>query len=210
MQRTGKVVVSGSGRQIGLTCIAILLLSVFCFGQTPSSHPTSDDTPTTHVPTTWREFHRHNMERFNPYENILSVSNVGSLGLKWSYKTGDTVWSSPAVTGGVVYVGSLDDNVYALDARTGAKLWSFTAGNSVQTSPAVANGVVYAGSWDDNVYALDANTGALLWIYATGDHVLSSPTVAKGVVYVGSWDDNVYALDARTGAACGATAPTGW
>ena len=52
MQRTGKVVVSGSGRQIGLTCIAILLLSVFCFGQTPSSHPTSDDTPTTHVPTT--------------------------------------------------------------------------------------------------------------------------------------------------------------
>ena len=77
--------------------------------------------------------------------------------------------SSPAVANGVVYVGSDDNNVYALNASTGALLWSYTTGSTVVSSPAVANGVVYVGSSDDNVYALNASTGALLWSYTTGD-----------------------------------------
>jgi len=52
-----------------------------------------------------------------------------------------------------VYVGSYDDNVYALNASTGAKLWSYTTGGRVGSSPAVANGVVYIGSLDKKVYA---------------------------------------------------------
>ena len=36
----------------------------------------------------------------------------------WSYTTGNGVASSPAVTGGVVYVGSYDNKVYALNAGT--------------------------------------------------------------------------------------------
>ena len=63
-------------------------------------------------------------------------------------------------------------NVYALDASTGAKRWSYTTGGSVITSPAVANGVVYVGSFDCNVYALDASTGAELWSYTTGDFLV--------------------------------------
>jgi len=51
---------------------------------------------------------------------------------------------------GVVYVGSDDENVYALNARTGAKLWSFTTGNFVHSSPAVVNGTVYVGSGDNS------------------------------------------------------------
>jgi len=110
------------------------------------------------------------------------------------------VLSSPAVVNGVVYVGSNDHNVYALNASTGAKLWSFATGNIVRSSPAVANGVVYVGSGDDNVYALNATTGAKVWAFATGDAVNSSPAVANGVVYIGSDDGNLYALNASTGA----------
>ena len=78
--------------------------------------------------------------------------------------------SSPAVVNGVVYIGSRDDNLYALNASTGAKLWSFTTGGEVIASPAVANGVVYIGSYNQNtndgtMYALDARTGALLWSF---------------------------------------------
>ena len=76
----------------------------------------------------WAEFHRYNMERWNPCEKVLNVNNVGNLGLKWSYATVDYVYSSPAVANGVVYVGSEDGNVYALNASTGAKLWSYTTG----------------------------------------------------------------------------------
>ena len=117
----------------------------------------------------------------------------------WHYTTGGSVMSSPAVVDGIVYIGSDDDNVYALNATTGAYIWSYTTGAQVFSSPAIADGVVYVGSIDDNVYALNASTGAYIWSYTTGGGVQSSPSIANGLVYVGSYDDNLYALNASTG-----------
>ena len=119
--------------------------------------------------------------------------------LLWSYETSDDVFSSPAVSGGVVYVGSRDAYLYALDASTGDLLWRYETGGSVVSSPAVSGGVVYVGSTDNRLYALDASTGDLLWRYETGGSVVSSPAVSGGVVYVGSTDNRLYALDASTG-----------
>ncbi len=137
----------------------------------------------------------------NPHETVLSPATVVNLGLRWKYATRGYVSSSPAVANGVAYVGGGgDNNVYALNASTGALLWQYTTGNSVFSSPAVANGVVYVGSYDSNLYALNASTGALLWRYTAGSYVSSSPAVANGVVYVGSGDNNLYALNASTGA----------
>jgi outer membrane protein assembly factor BamB len=101
----------------------------------------------------WAQFHRYNMYRWNRCEKVLNVNNVGNLSLKWSYATGGAVQSSPAVANGVVYIGSDDFKVYALNAKTGAKLWSYLTGNKVDSSPAVSNGVVYVGSEDGKVYA---------------------------------------------------------
>jgi outer membrane protein assembly factor BamB len=53
----------------------------------------------------------------------------------------------------VVYIGSYDHHVYALNASTGALLWGHPIGYLVRSSPAVANGVVYVGSRDGKVYA---------------------------------------------------------
>ena len=86
------------------------------------------------------------------------------------------MYSSPAVVNGIVYVGSNDKNVYALDANTGTKMWSYTTRSVVAPSPdnrvfsplTVANGIVYVGSNDKNVYALNANTGTKIWNYTTG------------------------------------------
>ncbi len=148
----------------------------------------------------WSEFHRTNMNRWNPCEKVLNVNNVGNLRKRWSYISGNNqVVSSTAVVNGVVYVGSQDNNVYALKASTGGKLWSYATGSYVYSSPAVANDVVYVGSDDKNVYALNAITGAKVWSYTTGNSVYSSPVVANRVVYVGSDDNSVYALNASTG-----------
>ncbi len=152
------------------------------------------------VSTNWSEFHRPNMQRWNPYEKVLGVKTVRNLRLKWNYATGKPVMSSPAVVNGVVYFGSTNHRVYSVNASTGTKLWSYLTGNHVWSSPAVVNGVVYFGSDDGNIYALNARTGAKLWSYATANSILySSPAVANGVVYSASDDGNVYALNARTG-----------
>ena len=56
----------------------------------------------------------------------------------------------------MVYVGSNDANLYALNATTGTQLWSYPTRGMVQSSPAVVNCVVYVGSYagDNNVYAI--------------------------------------------------------
>jgi outer membrane protein assembly factor BamB len=70
----------------------------------------------------------------------------------WRFNTGGPV-DSPTVAGGLVYVGSYDDKVYALDASNGDLIWSYTTDDMVVSSPAVANGIVYIGSYDHMVYA---------------------------------------------------------
>jgi len=164
---------------------------------------TSANAQTTSSPADWTQFHRDNMQRWNQSETVINASNADSLKLKWKNPIGtynmSGIQSSPAVVNGVVYFGSDDGNVYALNASTGTKLWSFATGNPVDSSPAVANGVVYIIG-GINVYALNAGTGAKLWSFATGSLAITSPAVANSVVYVGSDDHNVYALNASTGA----------
>jgi eukaryotic-like serine/threonine-protein kinase len=119
----------------------------------------------------------------------------------------DFYLSSPAIDHGMVYIGSGDGNVYALDAASGALRWKFHTGNVVHASPAVANDTVYIGSWDSYFYALNAKTGLERWRFKTGeDHVISnqvgiqsSAVVSGGVVYFGCRDSQLYALDAATG-----------
>jgi hypothetical protein len=147
------------------------------------------------VATDWPQFRdRPEHHGHNGTENVLSPPTVSGMDLDWSFATGGPVSSSPAVANGVVYVGSHDGNLYALDTVSGAELWSFGTGNLVYSSPAVADGVVYVGCEDFNLYALSAATGAELSRFTTGGFVDSSPAVANGVVYVGSEDGSLYAL----------------
>jgi len=158
---------------------------------------------TSPLPGDWAQFHRENMQRWNPYETTLGVNNVDKLQLKWSHREGlpseDATFTSPAVANGVVYISEYDGVLYALNAATGAVLWrnpTVFAGST----PAVANGMVYVGGLDGNVYGVNANSGAVIWSFTTLGYLQSAPAVANGVVYIASTDARVYALNAQTGA----------
>jgi outer membrane protein assembly factor BamB len=123
----------------------------------------------------------------------------------------------------LLYFGSDDGNVYAVDVTTGRQKWKYATGGPVPASPAVAGGMVYFPSYDGRFYAVDALEGRLRWKFATGgerrfeakglhgmqpknqtipdpyDVFLSSPVVTEDTVYFGSGDGNLYALDARSG-----------
>jgi len=84
----------------------------------------------------------------------------------------------------MIYIGSFDGRLYALDARTGQEKWSFKTGSRVVSSPAVAGGMVYVGSGDGRLYALDARTGQEKWRFKTA--MMSIPPSGCGwMVYVG-------------------------
>ena len=116
--------------------------------------------------------------------------------LKWSYTTGNSVYSSPAIgADGTIYVESVDYKLYAIN-QNGTLKWSYTTGNSIHSSPAIgADGTIYIGSWDNNLYAINPN-GTLKWRYTTGNSIYSSPAIgADGTIYVGSVDNKLYAIN---------------
>ena len=53
----------------------------------------------------------------------------------------------------MVYFGSQDATLYALNAQSGEKLWSYRTGGSIISIPVIANGFVYIGSNDHSLYA---------------------------------------------------------
>jgi outer membrane protein assembly factor BamB len=145
----------------------------------------------------------------------------GPAFVKWRFRTGNKVRSTPAVCGGTVFVGSNDGSLYALDEASGTQRWAFKTGGEVSSSPAVADGLVYFQSADGKFYAIDAKTGKQRWSFGIGedlpfrngvtpveagppgyglwDFFLSSPVVDDGTVYFGGGDGKLYALDARSG-----------
>ncbi len=133
------------------------------------------------------------------------------LGLQWRVATDGDVVASPAVVGGVVYVGSGSGVMYALDERAGSSRWTADLASPIESSAAVANGFVYVGTRDGRLHALDATTGRQKWWVPTGavipfpwghesgDAWTSSPTVANGLVLYGGGDGLLYGISARAG-----------
>ena len=143
------------------------------------------------------------MYRYDPQNTGTSTSNAPNASPLWQFSTGDKIRSSPAVANGVVYEGSNNGYLYALNATSGQLIWQYNSGSQIESSAAITNGIVYVGIlWDGHngyVDALNATTGSLIWRFATNSGIESSPTVVDGVVYVGSYSGYVYALNADSG-----------
>jgi outer membrane protein assembly factor BamB len=65
----------------------------------------------------------------------------------------------------VFFGSSVDDKVYALDAKTGQELWTFFTEGPIRLAPAISDNRVYVASDDGNVYCLSADEGSLIWKY---------------------------------------------
>ena len=119
----------------------------------------------------------------------------------------DFYLSSAVEEGGVLYFGSSDSHIYALELESGKLVWKYKTGGSVHSSPALGDGLLLAGSWDSRVYCLDALTGQEKWVFTTGRDTASyihlgiqaSPSIEKGFVYIGSRDGKLYGLELATG-----------
>ena len=123
-----------------------------------------------------------------------------------SYGLWDYYLSSPKVVDGVIYWGSGDNHLYAIDATNGILKWKYKTGDIVHASPEIVRNKVYFGSFDGYFYALDTGNGAVIWKFKTiGDtsfpkgEIQKSALVHDGMVYFGSRDYNIYALDMETG-----------
>jgi len=122
--------------------------------------------------------------------------------LAWSVATGEVIHSSPAIADGILYIATLNGNIYARNAYNGAEVWTHDYGASIYSSPAVDEGRVYFLSLNGTVYAANAATGAMIWSnnIGSGPWNWSSPAVHDGNVFIASSNGLVFSLDGASGA----------
>ena len=89
--------------------------------------------------------------------------------------TGKTIWnvvltqnlysSSPAFANGILYVGSVEGILLALNASNGQTLWTASLGtnNAIITAPVVDHGMVFVEGDSTGLYAFNATTGKERW-----------------------------------------------
>lgn len=149
------------------------------------------------------------MWRHDAAHSATGQSGPTNLILRWKFTTGGSVVSSPSIANNIAYFGSMDKNLYAVNAQHGNLIWKFQTQAPILSSPAVVDDKVYTGTDDGNIYCLNAYNGSLIWkTYAGGTApanfaaaviLRSSPTVVNNKVYVGALDSNLYCFDAATG-----------
>jgi outer membrane protein assembly factor BamB len=170
-----------------------------------------------------------NNKTLNAFSNqIFNGKGYQPLGsLKWKFKTEGRIFSSPIAQNGIVYIGSEDGFLYAVDEKTGNEKWKFKTNGAIHSSPSISEKTIYFGSFDGYYYAVNIQTGKEIWKFKTGgehwlgeiglwgmkpetqymedlwDFYLSSPIVYQNgktnLVLFGSSDGNIYATDAKTG-----------
>jgi len=142
--------------------------------------------------------------RYSPL-NQINTTNVGRLGLAWSYdlgRGGGNQEATPLAFNGVIYGITNWSVVFAVDARTGTEKWRWDPEvNQDKTRPQICCGVVQRGIAlyqglviapiiDGRLLALDAQTGKPVWesrvsYSQEGYTITMAPRIAKGKVVVG-------------------------
>jgi alcohol dehydrogenase (cytochrome c) len=127
-------------------------------------------------PADWPEYLRDSKGwRYSPLDQI-NKENVSKLKVAWIHQPGDIqmgLQATPIAIDGVLYYVAANNNVYALDGKTGKSLWhyqpeldplaaeSFWAAQSRGVT--VGHGMVYLGTLDGRYIALDQKTGKVKW-----------------------------------------------
>ena len=109
----------------------------------------------------------------------VNLNNVKDLKAAWVVHLGSglgrkySMEGTPIVKDGVMYFATGNDDVFALNAKNGARIWEHLSGIEQDISTvccgwdnrgvAVGEGKVFIGQLDGNFVALDAKTGKQLW-----------------------------------------------
>lgn len=104
---------------------------------------------------------------FRGNANSTGVSDVtlpDELTERWVFRCKDSVEGAAAIVDGVVYFGSTDKHLYAVDLATGREKWKAKLGY-LKASPAVRDDRVYIGDIEGNVFCVNAADGSKEWTY---------------------------------------------
>jgi serine/threonine protein kinase len=117
----------------------------------------------------------------------------------WTFECEDEIRGSPAYQNGLVYIGSVDNNLYAVNGFDGSFLWKYPTKGAIVGRPVVKDYSVYFGSEDSNLHVITANGARPVWTYHTAGFVRSSPCLSESYIFIGSDDGCVHCVSQASG-----------
>jgi formylglycine-generating enzyme required for sulfatase activity/outer membrane protein assembly factor BamB len=120
----------------------------------------------------------------------------GPVSVKWEFDTKGAVKSSPVMVKGIIYIGSNDGYVYAINAEVGSLVWKYHTGAAVSASATVVDNIVYIGDeagYFHAIYATDDTQkgetgGTLKWkVKQTDTKITNTASVLYGVAFT-AWE----------------------
>ena len=135
------------------------------------------------------------VQSFN--NDFAKIQNTEKL--VWTFEVEDEIRGTATVSDGIVYFGSYDNNLYALNASDGSFIWKYAADGGIVTRPFVSEGNVYFGSEDKRLHVISARSGKIVWSYYAEGPVRSSPAIGVGHVFFGADDGFLHAVSSLTG-----------
>ena len=117
----------------------------------------------------------------------------------WTFKCEDEIRGTPGYQDGVIFVGSYDHNLYALEASNGNFVWKYPAEGGIVSKPAIHENKIYFGSADEHVHAISIRNGKKVWVQATDGPIYSSPFIAEQHLFIGSDDEFLHVLNLMAG-----------
>ena len=118
------------------------------------------------------------------------VLDRGNGAVRWSYRVGSPIESSPLVVDGLDVFGTWDGRVVALDLRRRRVRWTRHFGAKITSSASVDGGRLFIGDYAGRLWALSPRTGATRWVGGVDGRVYGTPAVAAGRVFVPSSTGN--------------------
>ncbi len=109
---------------------------------------------------------------------------------------------TPAAVGDLIFFGTEQAGMLAVNWRKKEKIWDFTDDGNVVTvhgNAAVTDELVIFGDTTRQVHALDPRSGERKWATALRSGVESSPVIVGNLIYVAGMDGRLYALEMTTG-----------
>ena len=143
-------------------------------------------------------------------KNQISIMNLKNKKEEFIIDVKNKIYNS-IVVNDIIYFGSRDKHIYAINILTGKEHWKFETENSIESSPLVNNNVLFIGSNDKYFYALDATTGDKIWRFKMDESAFGASVIFQNlIIFSGGKDKCIYALNIITGEVVWKFVTEGW
>jgi outer membrane protein assembly factor BamB len=117
----------------------------------------------------------------------------------WSFQAQGPIDGSPIINDGVIYVGSRDHSLYALDAKQQRELWRYNAGAPLRSTPTLHGDTLFFGDDDGTLHAVQSSGGTARWRVPLRGKIFASAAAGAGLIISASQAGRIVALNPTSG-----------